>query len=937
MLNKQMKRRSWALYFAGLFITAQLISLIGPIASVKALVNPDIGGGTATADTSPYGRDSITDRAEKWVLSRAVAECLAKHQVGSNSSTDKIIGSNAQVGEYVGRLVEGTSSNDATVDCNPVWTTTHSRLGWNTQDTVCDAFNFTRQNGECKQGSGNYLPPSGKSNSYFVDQWNSYFSKNYLGGKSITDALSSGMRYWLYFGDFKEKCGNDQGASGFKIFPWDGQSINATSYHLPWYTNGGVQDSYVVTEKALKDADVHISGYGLLGSGDVLKCKELAQKMVTYADVFKTDLETDKTNGRDQSTAGGALASGTDSDPTCESEGGALGWIGCAILSVMDGIVGFLDSQIRSLLTVQTDALDANGSLKKSWAIMRNFAYLVLIPMMLLMVIGTAIGFGPFDPYTVKKALPRMVAATIFMSISYYLCIFLIDISNAVGSGIFHLITLAAPDGKNSLGELLGGTEGAAFSGLSAGTLVVAGLTETITWGVVGSFALVTIVALLIGYVILVIRQVLIIMLVVLSPLAILVWIFPGNDKIWGIWKTTFTAMLMMFPLIMVLIASGRFFAAVADTTFDGPTGMFIKIIAYVAPYFFIPATFKYGLGVFGNIAGMINDRSRGLFDRQKKKREATYAEGWNNFKTGGGYRNALSRSRVASRVGQGIGVGVRGRGGFGQRGQGAIDLMSRVSQADRLKDPRMQQLAYDDDANAAMYLSGGSEASARRRLKELKWDDDKIDRAVGTAKQIGFSEANALAAMQSGAQNKFRAVWENPNASKMLRDSVVEASGGSRANSQLVDNTMGNIEFLSRQAGNYHLGASDANSPDGANLESAWKKVGLYQHANGTPQSMKAFANYHVDKFKTGNEEERRKAAVALLEMQNMLPSATGDNQVEINKALRAAGVEFGQGQPSIADQLSVRSGSVISVQDLTGTARVYDREDAELRNREK
>lgn len=47
-----------------------------------------------------------------------------------------------------------------------------------------------------------------------------------------------------------------------------------------------------------------------------------------------------------------------------------------------------------------------------------------------------------------------------------------------------------------------------------------------------------------------------------------------------------------------------------------------IQITAYVIPFFLIPATFKFGLGVFGNLAGMINDRGRGLFDRQRKFRE---------------------------------------------------------------------------------------------------------------------------------------------------------------------------------------------------------------------------------------------------------------------------------------------------------------------------
>jgi hypothetical protein len=52
-----------------------------------------------------------------------------------------------------------------------------------------------------------------------------------------------------------------------------------------------------------------------------------------------------------------------------------------------------------------------------------------------------------------------------------------------------------------------------------------------------------------------------------------------------------------------------------------------IQIAAYVTPYFLIPATFKFGLGIFGNLAGMINDRSRGLFDRQRKFRAGSRAK----------------------------------------------------------------------------------------------------------------------------------------------------------------------------------------------------------------------------------------------------------------------------------------------------------------------
>jgi hypothetical protein len=59
-------------------------------------------------------------------------------------------------------------------------------------------------------------------------------------------------------------------------------------------------------------------------------------------------------------------------------------------------------------------------------------------------------------------------------------------------------------------------------------------------------------------------RQVLLVALIVIAPIAILAWIFPGNDKLWGIWKTTFIAMLMMYPLISILIAAGKFVAGIS-------------------------------------------------------------------------------------------------------------------------------------------------------------------------------------------------------------------------------------------------------------------------------------------------------------------------------------------------------------------------------------
>jgi hypothetical protein len=178
--------------------------------------------------------------------------------------------------------------------------------------------------------------------------------------------------------------------------------------------------------------------------------------------------------------------------------------------------------------------------------------------MMMLMVVGTALDFGPFDPYTVKKALPRMVYAAIFMLLSWSICTFFIDMSDIVGSGIVNFLTNVGANGHDSLASIVGvGSNAAIFEGLIIGS-TVGFATGALSFGILGSLALVTAIALVMGYLALIFRQLLILGLLIFSPAAILVWIFPGNDKIWNIWKGAFIALLAVYPVIGIAIGSGR-------------------------------------------------------------------------------------------------------------------------------------------------------------------------------------------------------------------------------------------------------------------------------------------------------------------------------------------------------------------------------------------
>lgn len=935
MLNIQKKRRSWALYFAGFLLFIQLFSLILPAVPAHA-TTIDPGGGTPTVDTSPNGQASVTQKAAVWVLARATAMCL--NNTGSSVSV-QISESDANsgnwgvrdgqpVGEYTGLVVEGTSSDDNKSDCKSVLKKLFDQTGISGATFLC-AMGFTRDAaaGSCETGIGSYkLPKSITNGAQLEKAFSSAFLKLWAGGSTYSNMLTSGMKYYIYFNEFRQACGQgDGGASdrtlGFSVEPWNDQvttkqlAANKKDYHIPWVVGGLLQDSYVVVTDATdhnEDTKVDLDGWNTDGQvnyldkdlannsgNDVnnnLKCHSLASNMNILAPAATGEFAADAAAGKQQSGAG-ALSSGAASDRagSCEANNGGLAWLGCAILEVMDGIIGFLDTQIRSLLTVQTGALDQGGGLKKAWGIMRNMAYLILIPMMLLMVIGTAVGFGPFDAYTVKKALPRMVSAVIFMSISYYLCLFLINVSNDVGKGIFNLITLAAPGGSvNSLTDVFGGGAGTLFTGLAAGGLLVGAGVGAITWGILGSFALVTVVALLVGYVILVIRQVLIIMLLVLSPLAILVWIFPGNDKMWNIWKTTFTAMLMMFPLIMILIASGRFFAATVDSTFGGPTGTFIKLVAYIAPYFFIPATFKYGLGVFGNVAGMINDRSRGLFDRQAKMRQAKRAQGWQDFKSGSG-KGYFKQSAMVRGAGKRTTAGVWGNVGPNAKSirEARWDSAAGAASADYMKSAEFQAQSENDPLLRAA-AAGTTKAESIRNLQSIYGysEADATKYANQAYQTLGMGRKQQLAA----AQQLVNTGTGYENVEQMSKALAVASGGSEESASRLA----GYSNFAAKQKGRHDLapgfgkldalvkeqmkGAPINSSVLDETLEAGWNSASTSQIAQGKPAATEQFTNHWIKKqetaLRTGDTASLQSAAVALKEMKAMLPYASGDNQ---------------------------------------------------------
>ncbi|MDQ3094231.1 MAG: MFS transporter, partial [bacterium] len=328
----------------------------------------------------------------------------------------------------------------------------------------------------------------------------------------------------------------------------------------------------------------------------------------------------------------------SEPEPSCESNGGALSWIFCPLINLMEGLIDSLDKAIVGFLNFDFNELSDGTGLKESWARIRNLAYILLIPIFLVMVIGTMVGFSFIDAYTVKRSLPRLLAAVLFIALSWDICRIMVDVSNIAGQGMAGLMGgVVGEAGINSLqlDDIFSGAEGALTSYVIAPTGLLLGIGAAIfigpvaTIGIVLSFGLVAFVGLLIGFLLLGFRQVLLLALILVGPLAILSWIFPGNDKLWKLWWNSFSKLLLLFPVIMVLITTGKIFAFIIhEANGAGFIDFSLKWIAYIGPYFLIPATFKLAGSAFANISGMAQNRGRGFFDRQRKMRSGLGSKG---------------------------------------------------------------------------------------------------------------------------------------------------------------------------------------------------------------------------------------------------------------------------------------------------------------------
>ncbi|MFZ1484408.1 MAG: hypothetical protein WAS36_05350 [Candidatus Saccharimonadales bacterium] len=296
-------------------------------------------------------------------------------------------------------------------------------------------------------------------------------------------------------------------------------------------------------------------------------------------------------------------------------------WLGCAIMKTAGLATEKMYTLIQNFLYTPTSMIFDNASLKSASDSLRNLAIGLILIAGLFMVIAQATGSDLVDAYTIRKLLPRIGVAIIGIALAWPLLEFAVTFINTIGllaDRILSGVVMSGGEttdtgiGTNILSFIFGaGGVGLAFKLMSTSLIPLAG---TILLGM------------LVGLLVLAIRQLVLMVCIMLAPLAIAAYVLPGTQKMWNLWKNTLMTTLLMFPIIMFFLASGEAFAYVLGGS-DSGTMTVLAVIVFIAPYFLLPFAFKLAGGLMSTIFSIANDKGKGGFDKLRKSRQQMGAQ----------------------------------------------------------------------------------------------------------------------------------------------------------------------------------------------------------------------------------------------------------------------------------------------------------------------
>ncbi len=461
-----------------------------------------------------------------------------------------------------------------------------------------------------------------------------------------------------------------------------------------------------------------------------------------------------------------------------------VGWIVCPVInfaaSMADKAYELLS---KNFLEIPVSYL-ANDQIYESWQAFQSIANVILVILFLIIIFSQLTSVG-ITNYGIKKLLPKIIIVAILMNLSFIICSLAVDISNILGYGLKDTLTNLAPENKmagsnyynfGSTGSGAGGwaiLAGTALAGGAIGVAASGGVTLAVIALIPVLFAALS--SLIMIFFILVGRQVLILLLIVISPVAFALSLLPNTAQWFAKWRKTFVALLMVFPIIGLVYGASSLASGIMSSSYsvgdnESMIGEIITAGIMVIPLIIVPSLLKKSLDSVGNIgamAGKLNAKMSGglknkLDNSGVSKHLGKNSERRQAMTTAGIDPRRGGRANPANwkaRVNKAVTEGAKGqRNGFinavGKGANYATEgyMMSKGHALDKFNNREIQETA---SSMAGWTHSNGSLKSADEILAETR---KAYDDSGATSVPAGKS----LSREQSAAQNNYIAAQLN-------------------------------------------------------------------------------------------------------------------------------------------------------------------------------
>lgn len=325
-----------------------------------------------------------------------------------------------------------------------------------------------------------------------------------------------------------------------------------------------------------------------------------------------TETNTEATNSNETDEAASTNTTTANAD-TCKSSLGAIGWLVCPTTGKIAEAVDWLYDKIEDILVIQPISTQDGTPVYEIWKYCLNITNIVFMIFLLVVIYSQITGIG-ISNYGIKKSLPKLIIAAVLVNLSFLICLLAVDVSNILGAslrGVFTSIeesTIAA-----STVAVNGVSYSETYSALAGGTaLTIGGAALAFEMGAIWMLipvVLGAIVAVATGLITIALRQAVVTLLVMISPLAMVAYMLPNTEKWFKKWKDLLFKMLVFYPVFSLLFGASSLagFAIIASAK-DG-FWVLLGLAVQIFPLFFSWSLMKMS----GTFLGDINTRMRSL------------------------------------------------------------------------------------------------------------------------------------------------------------------------------------------------------------------------------------------------------------------------------------------------------------------------------------